>query len=174
MNIKSDNWAHSLLRVCFISVVPRRTRKTLRAYYIGPSRSPKSGMLEFHRREVKAVLNLGDSSRLSRHLRICPCWLMRCGEMHTISTVHCKLLTYPLTSSVFYETLRMFPPVWLGGFISIVRYQNSSLPSDTQHPEIERRRYDTHRWQCCWRETYNPSSKRSSYLNWCCWPSLQS
>ena len=59
--------------------------------------------------------------------------------------------------------------------ISIVRYTNlMTLPSGNQYPEIERRRYHTHRWQCCRRETYNSSSKRSSNHNWSSWPSLQS
>ena len=32
-------------------------------------------------------------------------------KIYTILTVHGKLLTYPLTFSVLYETLRMFPSV---------------------------------------------------------------
>ena len=94
---------------------------------------------------------------------------MLCGEIYTIPTVHGKLFTYPLSP----VTLRMFPSVWL------VNHFNRSppdswLPSGNQHPKIERRRYRTHCWQCCWRETYNPSSKRSSNRNWYSWPSLQS
>ena len=36
-------------------------------------------------------------------------------NIYNLKTVYpcASLLTYPLTSSVFYETLRMFPPVWL-------------------------------------------------------------
>ena len=37
----------------------------------------------------------------SRRTRICPCWIMLCGEIHTISTLWSKLLTHPLTPVFF-------------------------------------------------------------------------
>ena len=59
-------------------------------------------------------------------------------------------------------------------WIISIATKNSWLPSGNQYPEIEWRRYDTHGWQCCRRETYNPGSKRGSNHNWFSWPSLQS
>lgn len=52
---------------------------------------------------------------------------MPCGEITTIPTVCGKLLTLPVHSSVFYETLRMFPSVWLSEVFQLFAIPTSWL-----------------------------------------------
>ena len=99
LGIKSDNCAHSLLLLGFISAIPWRTRKVLQANHICPSRSPNSGMFKFRRRDSEVnpdVLFIPPDIRGYALVELC--FMVRYIQSQLFGG---RLLTYPLTLVFF-------------------------------------------------------------------------
>ena len=131
--IKSDNCAHSLLLLGFISAIPWRTRKVLQANHICPSRSPNSGMFEFRRRDSEVnpdVLFIPPDIRGYALVELC--FMVRYIQSQLFGG---RLLTYPLTLVFFMRpcgcSLRY--DWWI---VLIDRYQTHNYSQVTNIPKL--------------------------------------